>query len=217
MPDLTPNSPAISPQVQSGIYGWHRYISTCQTLAHWTGEKFGLILIRHRHVELSLKDIEPGMRYVIAANHQTYLDPWMALARIPMPIWRKIGLPRAFVANRFFGYPIIGTYLKSMGSFPAKKHPTDPYGLDYATYSLDHGQSVVIFPEAHITLNRQNPARRGVMELAHLPNVRVIPMHFEWRRPRSRGQFDFGIGKPFDGSKMTAQQILDRVYSIPVK
>jgi 1-acyl-sn-glycerol-3-phosphate acyltransferase len=156
------------------------------------------------------------MRYVIVANHQTYVDPWMVLSCIPMNIWKKIGLPRALVANRFFSYPVMGSYLRSMGSFPAKAHPTDPYGVEYATQLLDRGQSIVIFPEGHITLHRQNPARKGVGELAQYPNVRIIPVHLEWARPRSRANFNLGIGKPFDGSNMTPQEILDRVYSIPV-
>ncbi|HUD10860.1 MAG TPA: lysophospholipid acyltransferase family protein [Candidatus Saccharimonadia bacterium] len=185
--------------------------------AYCTGRFVSLFLARRKHIELKAADIKPGMRYVIAANHQTYLDPWMSLSLIPLSLWKKLGMPRALVVNRFFSYPLVGSYLRSMGSFPAKVHPTDPYGLEYATQLLDRGQSIVIFPEGHVTLQRQNPARRGVMVLAQQPNVRVIPMHFEWARPRIRSNFNVGIGKPFDGSKMTAQQILDAVYSIPVK
>lgn len=173
-------------------------------------------MLRGQNIQLAESDIEPGFRYIIVANHQTYLDPWMVLSRIPMNIWNKIGMPRAFVANRFFGYPIVGSYLRSMGSFPAKPHPTDPYGLDYAVHLLDRGQSIVIFPEAHITLHRENAARRGVAELAKQPHVKLIPMHFEWARPRIRANLRIAIGKPFDGSKMTPQKILDKVYDLPV-
>lgn len=104
-----------------------------------------------------------------------------------------------------------------MGSFPAKPHPTDPYGLEYAAYLLDRGQSILIFPEGHITLRRENTARQGVMVLAKRPNVRIIPMHFEWARPRIRTRFRLGIGKPFDGSRMTSDEILDRIYATPIR
>jgi 1-acyl-sn-glycerol-3-phosphate acyltransferase len=181
------------------------------------GAAVSLLLAHNKNIEIQESDIEPGIHYVIAANHQTYLDPWMVLSRIPTSIWKKIGTPRALVANRFFEYPILGSYLRSMGSFPAKAHRTDPYGLEYANRLLERGQSIVIFPEGRITLHRQNPARHGVMVLAQRPNVRIIPMHFEWARPRSKAKFDLGVGKPFDGSKMTAQEILDRIYSVPVK
>jgi 1-acyl-sn-glycerol-3-phosphate acyltransferase len=170
-----------------------------------------------RRTQLQAGDIEPGVRYVIASNHQTWLDAWMVLSCIPMSIWRVIGFPRVFASNRFFGYPFVGNYVRSMGCFPAKPHPTDPYGLDYAAYLLDRGQSVLIFPEGHITLNRENSARQGVMVLARQANVRIIPMHFEWARPRIRSRFRLGIGKAFDGSQMSAEEILDAIYKVPIR
>lgn len=172
---------------------------------------------RSRHKTLTDLDIKDNMHYVIASNHQTYFDPWMVLSNLPMRQWRKIGMPRAMVANRFFDLPVIGNYLRSMGSFPAREHPRDPYGLGYANRMLDAGFSTLIFPEGRITLHRQNPAYRGVSILAKRPDVRIIPLHIEWARPRIRARFRIGIGKPFDGSKMSAQEILNKVYEQPVE
>jgi 1-acyl-sn-glycerol-3-phosphate acyltransferase len=155
------------------------------------------------------------MHYVMAANHQTYLDPWVVPGSIPFGYWIKMGLPRAFVANRFFGYFFVGNLLRSVGSFPAKEHPTDPYGLDYAFTVMERGQSIMIFPEGGLSKKREKPARRGVMVLAQQPNVRIIPVHIEWRHMDRLSTFDIGIGKPFDGSKMSAQEIMDRIYDQP--
>jgi 1-acyl-sn-glycerol-3-phosphate acyltransferase len=204
-------------QYEFGIYARPRYIDACQTIANGLGLVACALLVRRQNVTLKASDVHGNNKYVVVANHQTYMDPWMVMSLISMTMWRQIGMPRALVANRFFNYPVLGTYLRSMGSFPAKPHPTDPYGLEYAEYLLSHHKSIVIFPEGHITLNRQNPARRGVMELAHMPNVHVIPVHLEWARPRWKGRLEIGIGKPFDGSKMIAQEILDRVYDTPTR
>jgi 1-acyl-sn-glycerol-3-phosphate acyltransferase len=207
----------LTPTFGPGIYSWRRYVYACQLVAQVTGRVVGGLLVTHKNIELKVRDIEPGMRYVMAGNHQSYLDPWMVLGGIPLSIWRKTGMPRAMASNRFFNNPVVANYLRSLGSFPAKEHPTDPYGLDYSEFLLDHGQSIVIFPEGHVTLHRENTARHGIQALAQMPNVRIIPVHFEWARPRWRARFEIGIGKPFDGSKMTAQEILDRVYDIPTR
>jgi hypothetical protein len=45
----------------------------------------------------------------------------------------------------------------------------------------------------------------------------IVPAHIEWKRGWPWRTFKLGIGKPFDGSAMTAQEILDRVYDQPVE
>jgi 1-acyl-sn-glycerol-3-phosphate acyltransferase len=217
MPELPANITASNSPVEPGIYSMHKYIYVMQSFFRVTGRLVGLLFLRHRTSDFAVGDVKPTLRYVLAANHQTYLDPWVVPGCIPNAAWRKMGRPRAFVANRFFDYPFVGNLLRSIGAFPAKQHATDPFGLDYAISLLDRGQSVIIFPEGHIARQRQWGARKGVMVLAREPNVRIVPVHIEWRLAGLRTSFDIRIGKPFDGSKMTAQQILDRVYSLPVK
>lgn len=208
----------VSRPVESGIYSLHRYIYACQWLGQKTGYLVGLLLMRHHRSDFAVEDIEPGVRYVVAANHQTYLDPWVLPGQISWKHWHKMGTPRTFVANRFFGYPLVGTLMRSMGSFPAKAHPTEPYGLDYATYNLEHGHSIIIFPEGGISRKRERQAKSGVMVLARQKNVRIVPAHLEWRKTWFGFYvFDFGLGKAFDGSRMSSAEILDRIYDTPVK
>jgi 1-acyl-sn-glycerol-3-phosphate acyltransferase len=217
LPVITEPKSNMSLTTEHGIYARQAYVDACQKIAKWAGGIVSPFLLRGSNFELRAEDIQPGLRYVIASNHQHWFDAWMILSRLPQKIWDKIGMPRAMASNRFFGYPVVGPYLRSMGSFPAKQHPTDPSGLDYAGYLLENGKSIIVFPEGHVTLHRENSARRGVKELANLPNVRIIPIHFEWARPRWRARFRIGIGKPFDGSQMTAQEILDRIYALPLR
>lgn len=203
--------------IEVGIYSWHQYILAWQWLFQFTGRIVCRYFLRHSNINFELGQIESGVRYVIAVNHQTYFDPWVVPGSIPYSYWLKMGMPRAFVANRFFGYPLVGNLLRSVGAFPARKHSIDPYGLAYATMLMERGQSIIIFPEGGLSRNREKRAHNGVMVLAHMPNVKVIPIHLEWHGEGWRRRLDMGIGKPFDGSKMTAQEILDRIYALPVR
>jgi 1-acyl-sn-glycerol-3-phosphate acyltransferase len=201
-----------------GLYKLHKVMWMCQWLYQHIGRIVWRLLIKNKRILLSVEDFRPNRRYVIAANHQTYFDPWMVPASVPFKIWATAGMPRAFVANRFFSYPLVGNALRIVGAFPAREHPTDPFGLAYAERLLDRGHSIIIFPEGGIAKHREKPAFRGVSVLAQQPRVSVIPMHLEWRdKSRWYKGLDMGVGKPFDGSRMTAQQILDLVYDVPVK
>jgi 1-acyl-sn-glycerol-3-phosphate acyltransferase len=202
---------------ENGIYAHHTYIAMCQWFFLVTGRLAWRLMGRSIRSELQLKDIEPGIHYVAASNHQAYLDPWVVPGSLPASWWRKMGMLRVFVANRFFGYFFVGNMLRSCGAFPAKEHPTDPFGLDYAIALMNRGHVLGIFPEGGLSRNREKTARRGVMVLAQQPNVRIIPIHIEWKRKDRLSTFDMGIGKPFDGSKMTAQEILERIYEQPVR
>ncbi|HEX3082233.1 MAG TPA: lysophospholipid acyltransferase family protein [Candidatus Saccharimonadia bacterium] len=202
---------------EPGIYGMHRYIAIAQLSVMAVGGFINFILLRHFKRQLKIADIEPGMRYVVASNHQTFLDPFVVPAFFSFRLWGKLGRPHTMVANRFFRNPIFGFYLRSVGCFPARVHATDPYGLDYARVHLDRGESVIIYPEGKLSRRRQNRAHNGIMVLAHQPNVRVIPVHIEWRRNRWGFYIlDACVGKPFDARQMLAEEILEYIYSVPV-
>ncbi len=78
---------------------------------------------------------------VIAANHQTYIDPvWIC---IPM---RR---PFRFMAfDKAFEWPIVGSLIRQLGAFPVK-HPIDnsPRVFKETLRSLKDGYSIVVFPE----------------------------------------------------------------------
>jgi 1-acyl-sn-glycerol-3-phosphate acyltransferase len=201
---------------EHGIYSWHKYISVCQWFYLATGRIAWRLMVRNFTLDFDKSEIDPVIHYVVASNHQSYFDPWVIPASLPYSWWRKIGELRVFVANRFFGYFFVGNLMRSCGAFPAKKHPTDPYGLAYAINLMNRGCTVAIFPEGGLSKHREKTARSGVMVLAQQKNVRIIPVHIEWRRNSRSKSFDMHIGKPFDGSNMTAPQILDHIYSLPV-
>lgn len=80
------------------------------------------------------------------------------------------------------------------------------------------GHTVYICPEGGLTRRGDRPVRPGVAALARIENVMIIPAHIEWKLyGRWSRTFRVGIGKPFDASRMTADQIMNRVYAQPVE
>jgi 1-acyl-sn-glycerol-3-phosphate acyltransferase len=192
------------------IFAWQRVI-------FWTFYTLGPIWRRSLVNELTEADVVHGTRYVVAGNHQRAIDPFYICTQIPYRIWRHMGTLNYFTANKFMDTPVVGKALLRFGCFPAKVHHKYPFGLDYAHRMLARGNTILIFPEGRRTRPGETPARKGVQVLAHEPNVMVIPAHIEWTKRWFGYTFKLGIGKPFDASSLSAQEILDRVYAQPVE
>jgi 1-acyl-sn-glycerol-3-phosphate acyltransferase len=168
--------------------------------------------------DLEEGDIEAGMRYIVASNHQSRLDPFLVDAAIPRLVWEKLMPLRFFTANGLFLIPGLEWLMRRLGAFPARKnHPKFQSGLPSGVARIEAGKNLMIFPEGWRSLKGGREAKRGVEVIAHLENVRVIPVHLEWSASiYHRKVLSLHIGKPLDGSQMTAQEILDHCYDLPV-
>jgi 1-acyl-sn-glycerol-3-phosphate acyltransferase len=208
----------LGPHVEEpGIYAYQRLIDNFQGLFFLVARILIALMRRRYDSVFTAQDVRPGVRYVMAANHQSMLDSFIVPSSIPLSLWRRMGMPREFVANKFFSSPLVAALLKLCGCFPAYQHPTDPYGLNYAFHHMSRGRSILIYPEGARTLQGGRPARNGVKVLASQPNTMIIPARIQWHRAKFFRWCSLSIGKPFDGSKMTAQEILDHIYSLPLK
>jgi len=129
-----------------------------------------------------------------------------------------MGTLRYFAARGLFRAPILREVLMAFGSFPARPHPRWPSGLEYGLRMLHKGKTVMIFPEGRRTVRGEGKVYKGVEELAHShPLAMVVPVHIEWRvHWKVFRSFRIAIGAPFDGGNMTAQEIMDRIYALPV-
>ena len=174
------------------------------------------MMVRTKKIELHPDEISANKPYVIVANHTGMPDPFLICYSLSLKHHKKLSPYRFFIVNRFF-YAPLGIYLRFMGGFPAHKHEKLPYGLDVAYEAIQANQTVVIFPEGKIskTSKQQFEPKRGVSVLAKEKDVKLIPARVKWNRERKLLQsYEIAIGKPFDGSKMSPQQILDVVYSL---
>jgi 1-acyl-sn-glycerol-3-phosphate acyltransferase len=166
-------------------------------------------------VDFVAQDLEPGVRYIVASNHQSALDSFIYLTIFTPSVFRRLRPFRAMTLNPYFDRPLIKWGAIFMGCFPARAHHKYPSGTTFAGELLSGPQTVFICPEGGRTLPGTKPARPGVAKLALLPNVMIIPAHIQWYHTGVlRRSFRLTLGRPMDASQMTAQAILDHIYAL---
>lgn len=176
----------------------------------------GFFIFRHKQVPVFKTLDNQAKSTIIVANHSAAMDPFLITANLR---WRQVFTmcPYFFMMhNRFFDYPILRPWLYLHGCFPAFEHKKHSYGISRASELLSNGRTVVMFPEGKVTLNdRVLPAKKGVETLANLPNTQVLPVRVKWNRRRGIWRsYSMTVGQPFSGKNMTAEQIMDVVYSL---
>lgn len=166
-------------------------------------------------LELEPADIDPNMSYLVASNHQSQWDSFVQLSALNNALAGKLLPFRAMTYNKVLQGGVLTQYLLGMGCFPSNPHETLPFGIDLAEKLLEDGQTVFICPEGRRTLPKATAPRPGVVVLAKVPNVMILPAHIQWYRPNKfQKTFKFTLGKPFNGSGMTAEEIMDKVYAL---
>jgi len=114
---------------------------------------------------------ETGGGLIIAANHQTYIDPfWLSI-----PIRR----PLRFLAwDAAFTWPVVGKFIQFFGAWPLALEGSDPRAIRRTLQWLREGGAVVIFPEG----GRGDPSGKmfrfkgGAVRLALETGVPILPV-----------------------------------------
>jgi 1-acyl-sn-glycerol-3-phosphate acyltransferase len=143
-------------------------------------------LWRVRYEGLENVPLQGGL--VIAANHQTYVDPfWVGL-----PIRR----PMRFLAwDEAFDWPLLGKLMEWFGAWPLQLEGSDPTAIRRSLQWLRGGGAVVIFPEGGRCLptGRLERFKNGAVRMALEASVPVLPVTIRgghrvwprgWRLPR---------------------------------
>lgn len=125
---------------------------------------------------------------IIAANHQTYMDPfWLSV-----PIKR----PTRYLAwSAAFRWPVIGRCLQWFGAWPLALEGSDPAAIRSSLQWLRNGGAVVIFPEGARTTEKGalDRFKAGAVRLALEAQVPILPVTIKggnrvwprgWRFPR---------------------------------
>ncbi|HLF71531.1 MAG TPA: lysophospholipid acyltransferase family protein [Dehalococcoidia bacterium] len=139
---------------------------------------------------------------VIASNHLNDADPGVICTRFPRHV--------VYMAkDELFRVPLLGWFLRSIGSFPVRRNEADLTALRKANEALAQGLAVCIFPEgtrsaggaallegwpgaALIALRNDTP----VLPIAITGSQRLsLPLMF--LRPYRRDKVTLTIGKPF--------------------
>ena len=120
---------------------------------------------------VGLENVPKDGGLIIAANHQTYIDPfWLSL-----PIKR----PTRYLAwSAAFNWPVVGKCLTWFGAWPLALEGSDPAAIRRSLQWLRDGGAVVIFPEG----GRSNSTgalerfKAGAVRLALEANVPILPV-----------------------------------------
>src|SRR6266446_1215042 len=108
---------------------------------------------------------------IIAANHQTYIDPfWISLA---------IKRPTRYLAwSAAFKWPLVGKFLTLFGAWPLQVEGSDPAAIRRSLQWLRDGGAVVIFPEGGRSTSdgAMERFKAGAVRLALEANVPILPV-----------------------------------------
>lgn len=177
--------------------------------------------IFHLYFRLSrigLEHVPQDGPYIVAANHRSFLDPFMIAVIARRPLY--------YVAKReLFERRWQGWLLNALGAFPVDRGNSDGEMLETARAILARGDSVLIFPEGtRIRPGALGRPRRGVGRLALETGVPVVPVAIHGTEAIRRGwrirphKVRLRVGRPLTfprveaPSRELAAAVTDRIW-----
>jgi 1-acyl-sn-glycerol-3-phosphate acyltransferase len=138
----------------------------------------------------------PPPPYILASNHQRWLDPlFIAMAMPERPMVYSMAR-RDTVFNRRWKRSLV----PRLGGFPIQPQQghLDEQGVATVYRVLAKGGVVLIFPEGRYSRGRRlRPLREGVAHFALQAGVPVVPVALEGiDRLRLRGRVSVSVGRP---------------------
>ncbi|HUV58716.1 MAG TPA: lysophospholipid acyltransferase family protein [Desulfatiglandales bacterium] len=114
-------------------------------VVHYIGKFWSLLNIYLSGTRLTIKGterIKKGHTYIVMSNHQSLVDPWILIGKLPLQL-------RWTIKSEVKKMPIFGYALERMGHIYVgeKKRKQRDLTLQKALKKLKKGSSVVIFPE----------------------------------------------------------------------
>ena len=108
---------------------------------------------------------------IIAANHQSYVDPFWVGVKVRRPV-------RFLAWDAAFKWPLVGFFLRLFGAWPLQLEGADPAPIRRSLQWIGEGGAVVIFPEG----GRGNPdgtmirMKAGAVRMALDADVPILPV-----------------------------------------
>jgi len=136
-------------------------------LGYWLVWLTAKLLFRFR---IEGKSNIPKGGTIIAPNHASYWDPPLVGASVS-------GYEVYFMAKReLFRFPIFGTILKMIHTFPVDREKIDIAAFRKALRVLNGGKTLVVFPEGGRGKGGcLKPPQPGIAWLAHKTKLPVVP------------------------------------------
>ena len=199
----------MAPIVKQRNFGF--VVKFCQVIFWPVVFLLSLPLRISRSSRLGISQLEPDKSYVIYSTHGSRFDPFFILLNLPFRCFLRLTPVRFFIYNQMFDSPL-KPFLIALGCFPARQH-RHLSGLEAAFHYLGQGQSVVIFPEGTRNRGQRLAAKPGITSLAERSGTLLIPVHLRWYG-RFLRRYSIAIGSPFNGSGMSAEQLMDRAEEL---
>ena len=129
---------------------------------------------------------------IVCANHSNWADPF-----IIADAFTKEHQVRVMAKAELFKIPLLGRFLRSIGTFPVDRGKSDVSAIRTTLRYLQEGYKVVIFPEGtRVTDEDATAAKNGAVRLASKANVPIVPVYIP-RKKRLFFQFPLIIGEPY--------------------
>ena len=132
-------------------------------LALWFCRLYCGVVVRRRPEHL------PEGGFILASNHQSYLDPILLGITLRRPL--------SFMAREsLFKNPLFGRLIRSTRAFPVRRDGVGKQGLRDAADRLKAGEAVVVFAEGTRSRDgRLGPVKDGAGLLSRIADVPVLP------------------------------------------
>lgn len=187
---------------------WYRFILAL-------AQSFALVFFRFR--ALGQHNIPVSGGAIIAANHQSYLDPGLLAIGLTRPI-DFMARQELFEVNWFFRWLI-----SSVNAFPVTQGKFDSSAIREAIKRLKQGQLLMVFPEGTRSFDGKIAGlKSGLYLLAQKSGVPIIPTVIDgafevWSRhhylPINLGEIRVKYGKPLKTQEFASPQALtQRLY-----
>ncbi len=123
-----------------------------------------------RYARIGLEHIPKRGPVIIAANHRSFLDPFVIATMARRPMY--------YVAKKeIFDIPVVGWLISMLGAFPVERGAGDADMIATAKAILARGDIVLMFPEGTRTRpGSLGQPKRGVGRLALETGVPVVPL-----------------------------------------
>lgn len=111
--------------------------------------------------------VPPAGPLVVAANHESVLDPFVLAAAIPRPL-------RYLAKEELWRTRWLGRAMDALGAIPVRRGRVDTGLIETATAALARGEAIAIFPQGGI--RREGAWLRGAARLAIAAQATLVPV-----------------------------------------
>jgi 1-acyl-sn-glycerol-3-phosphate acyltransferase len=153
--------------------------------------------------------------FFLISNHQSILDPVLLQAVCPRPV-------HTMAKSTQFTAPVVGTIIRSLGSFPVRRFETDPQAARTVLRLLGEGHGVGVYIEGERSWDgRLQEPRLGSVRLILKAGVPVVPAVIDgtydvwprWHRSLRRLPVRVTFGPPLRFPKLGRRS--DREAALP--